>query len=479
MRHRPIPNLCLTCLVAVMLMGHADAQVPLVQDAQPQAVILTKPAPTGYVQLAAQEIQDHVQRMTGALLPVATVGNEASYPGKRFIYVGASTGTTAAGISSAALTVEHYIIRTVGGNLHIVGRDAGQDDWSNLSDCQPGTLFGVYHFLEDILGVRWIWPGESGVFVPTAATITVPALDITYGPAMVQRKYRTPRIGLYLGGSTTYGFGVPVLPTNATRRLELASDELRWLRRMRMGTRKNFSFAHSQTTWWATYGATHPEYFAELLPGKTQPHPAADRVKLHVSGPAVWQQLVDNWVAAGTGTNLNISPNDSRSFCVCSSCLAWDRPPQDPTVVFDSSDALLGDRYARHYTEVANRVKLINPNTTVYATAYDVWRHAPIEATVPDNVALAYIPGPPSDTMPEQISETEADVLGWIGHGCTQMYLRPNWMLSAHAGRFGRHGGWGSISSDSPPAATSWASTRTARAPATPASASTITSCAG
>lgn len=437
---QPAPHSCFArlrpFLACWLIAFSAPAQVVLVQDSQPQAVILTKPSPAGHIQLAAQEVQEHVQRMTGATLPIDVVGNESAHPGKKFVYVGASAATTAAGISISALTIEHYVIRTLGGNLYIVGRDAGQDDWTNLTNCQPGTLFGVYHLLEDVLGVRWIWPGESGVFTPETTTLMVPALDITFGPAMSQRKYRTPRIGTYLGGDTSYGFGVPVLPENAARRSELAAEELRWLRRMRMGTRKSPSFAHSFTTWWATYGATHPEYFAELLPGRTQPHPAVDRVKLHVSGPAVWQQRVDDWVAAGAGTNLNICPNDSRSHCVCSSCLSWDRPAQAAETVFDGSDALLGDRYARFYTEIANRVKLINPNTTVYGYAYDTYRNAPLEATVPDNVALAYVPGATSDTMLDGITETEANVLGWIAHGCTQMYLRPNWMLSAHAGPF-------------------------------------------
>lgn len=423
-------------LAAVLTAPLSQAQVTLTSNGQPQAVILTKPSPPGYLQLAALEVQEHVQRMTGALLPIALVGSEASYPGKSFIYVGASTATTAAGISTGALTIEHYIIRTIGSNLYIVGRDAGQDDWTDLTDCQPGTLFGVYHFLEDVLGVRWLWPGESGVFAPGTATLTVLALNITFGPAMSQRKYRTPRIGLYLGGSTTYGFGVPVLPASATRRNELALEELRWLRRMRMGTRKSPSFAHSFTQWWTTYGTTHPEYFADLLPGRTQPHPAADRVKLHANSAAVWQQRVNEWVAAGAGSNLNICPNDSRSHCVCSACMSWDRPAQSPEIVFDSSDALLGDRYARFYTEIANRVKVINPNTTVYGYAYDTYRNAPLEATVPDNVALAYVPGAPSDTTLDGIAETETNVLGWIAHGCTQMYLRPNWMLSAHSGPF-------------------------------------------
>ncbi len=435
----PLPRFLRTVLVfaATSLFPSALlAQTSLVQNGVPQSVILTRPSAPNYILKAAQDLQWHFQKMSGALVPMATVGSEASYPGMRFIYVGVSNATNAAGINVSGLPLEHYVIRTIGSHLYIVGRDGGQDDWSNLSDCQPGTLLATSHLLSEVLGVRWLWPGDLGTFVPRQNSIALPALNITTGPAMVQRKFRTPRIGLYLGGSTTYGFGVPVLPTSATRRQEIASDELLWLRHLRMGTRKSPQFAHSFTTWWSQYGASHPEYFAELLPGKVQPHPAADRVKLHVNSSAVWQQRVDDWVAAGAGSALNICPNDSRSHCVCAACRSWDRPSQAPEIVFDSSDAQLGDRYARFYTEIANRVKAINPNTTVYGYAYDVFRNAPLEATLPDNVAIAYVPGAASATTLAGIAETETNVLGWINAGCRHMYLRPNWMLSAHAGPF-------------------------------------------
>jgi hypothetical protein len=74
-----------------------------------------------------------------------------------------------------------------------------------------------------------------------------------------------------------------------------------------------------------------------------------------------------------------------------------------------------------------------------------VYRYAPLEQTVPPNVALAYIPGAPSSMTLSGIAETETEMLGWMAKGCPQMYLRPNWMLSAHAGpcwptqRLGEH----------------------------------------
>jgi hypothetical protein len=414
--------------------GALAAPVTLTSNGVARAAIFTRPGAPGYVLLAAQELQEHVQKMSGATLPLDTVGNEAAHPGLSRVYVGSSTATTGAGISTGWLALEHYILRTIGTNLYVVGRDGGDDQWFDLTDCQPGTMFGVYHLLGDVLKTRWLWPGELGTFVTNNPTVIVPDLNLTNGPALVQRKYRTPRIGTYLNNVTNYGFGVPVIPTNSVRKTELAMDELRWLRRMRMGTRQEPAFAHYFSQWWSLYGTNEPWLFAELLPGKSQPHPIAIHTKQNVSSSNVWQKRIDEWVAGGAGNRVNVCPTDSRSFCVCTNCLAWNRPAQTPVTVFDSSDARLGDRYARFYAEIANRVKLINSNATVYGYAYDVYRYPPLEATVPSNVALAYIPGAPSDTLLSGIAETEANILGWIAQGCTQMYLRPNWMLSAHAG---------------------------------------------
>ncbi|WP_175414968.1 DUF4838 domain-containing protein [Nibricoccus aquaticus] len=411
-------------------------KMTLVSSGTSQVVLMTKPSPIASVTKAAQELQKHLQLITGATVTISTVGNEGSYPGKKFIYLGANTASTSAGVDTSALSTEYFIIRTVGANLHIVGKDGGNNDWTDLSGCQPATLFGVYYLLGEVMDVRWLWPGDDGIVVNASSTLDLPSLNITTGPHMVQRKYRNPRVGLYKGGSTTYGFGIPVLPASGTTRTALADEEVLWQRRQFMGQRKNPAFGHSETAWWATYGATHPEYFATLLPGHSHPDPSTTLVKLHVSGADTIQARVDAWVAAGSPNSLNLCPNDSRSFCVCASCLAWDYPSQAANVVFGSSDALLGDRYARWYSEVATRVAAINPSATVYGYAYDTYKNAPQVATLPSNVAIAYIPGAPSDVLLDQIAETQTDVLGWIAAGCTQMYLRPNWMLSAHAGPF-------------------------------------------
>lgn len=56
---------------------------------------------------------------------------------------------------------------------------------------QPrATLHGVYAFLHDTVGVRWMWPGEDGVFYPKMKSFTLPAkLDRTYRPKIRYRGF--------------------------------------------------------------------------------------------------------------------------------------------------------------------------------------------------------------------------------------------------------------------------------------------------
>jgi hypothetical protein len=124
----PAPSRVVSRLLVIMVLltfSQGRAQVSLTSDGAAAAVILTRPNPPGYIQLAAQELRDHVEAMSGAVLPVDVVGTEANYPEKSFVYVGTSAATIAAGISTTGLDLEHYVIRTINNNLHLVGRDGG------------------------------------------------------------------------------------------------------------------------------------------------------------------------------------------------------------------------------------------------------------------------------------------------------------------------------------------------------------------
>jgi uncharacterized repeat protein (TIGR02543 family) len=428
----------LLSMAFLLTAGVALGQVTLVNSGSPAAAIITAPSPSGVITKAAQEFQKHIELMSGATLPIDVVGNEVNYSGYNFVYIGTNTASTTAGVTNSGLTNEFFKVVTVSTDeVHIVGMDAGNGDWWDLSDCQPGTLFGVYYVLGEILNCRWIWPGDLGIYAPQSSTISIPETDLTDGPAMVERNYRIPRIGkCYLSGLETYGFGIPILPTSSTRKQELSDEEYLWLRRHQMGARQDTAFAHYFLSWWTLYSSTDPEYFATPYTGYSQPWPAIDRVKLCVSNPDVWDQRITEW--GGGNDRINCCPNDSRGFCVCTDCKAWDSPSQADATVWSSSDALLGTRYAKFYNEIADLADDIRGTALVYGYAYDVYKDPPDTAsvTVANNVAIAYIPGATSDTYTSAIAETDTNVLGWMDAGCQYMYLRPNWFLSAHCGPF-------------------------------------------
>lgn len=45
-----------------------------------------------------------------------------------------------------------------------------------------GTLFGTYEFLEEFMGVRWLWPGELGTYVPKTNNIEISSVNKLEAP---------------------------------------------------------------------------------------------------------------------------------------------------------------------------------------------------------------------------------------------------------------------------------------------------------
>src|SRR5439155_24843980 len=54
-----------------------------------------------------------------------------------------------------------------------------------------GTRYAVTTFLEDKLGVRYLWPGELGKVVPRRETIVVGDFEYHFTPKLAQRRIRS------------------------------------------------------------------------------------------------------------------------------------------------------------------------------------------------------------------------------------------------------------------------------------------------
>ena len=115
---------------------------------------------------AATELRDYIQMISGAVLPVVNTASK----GKKQILLGWSPEVSSLlpEINFKELKPDEIIIKSLGDKLV-------------LSGSRPrGTLYAVYTFLEDILGVEWWTPEDS--YVLKTKNIVIDNPDIRYAP---------------------------------------------------------------------------------------------------------------------------------------------------------------------------------------------------------------------------------------------------------------------------------------------------------
>ena len=191
-------GLCAACPVSAAESGG----LVLVRDGKPAATIVVAKDATKSAQLAAIELQYHIEKITGAELQI--VMDDAMVVGPR-VLVGESSATRALDLRSDDFQTQEYLIRFLGvvplqgiDTLVLMGRDKnerGKLDYANVGDGskfpnkfdEVGTCYAVYDFLERHCDVRWYLPGEFGMVYPDKKTLKVRGKDVRRAPAM---KYR-------------------------------------------------------------------------------------------------------------------------------------------------------------------------------------------------------------------------------------------------------------------------------------------------
>lgn len=183
----------------------------LVRDGVAKSEIVISATPARMTRFAANELQNYVERISGAKLPIVT---EPSGAGIIPIYVGISDGTKKLNLETEGL--RHGAYREAAGADWLAllgpdkdfepiepwGRNRGDQDRVNQEfdkitkdtfvnnfgrlyttyfeslglweHDDRGTVNAVYGFLRN-LGVRWYAPGDIGEVVPKSATISLPA----------------------------------------------------------------------------------------------------------------------------------------------------------------------------------------------------------------------------------------------------------------------------------------------------------------
>ena len=440
---------CLILLSALAPLT-AASDVVLVEDGAAKAVVVLPANPEPIAVYAADELVYHIEKASGAKLDILRepLARDFDTPA---VYIGATKAAHAAGIDPQSLTGEKAVLRTLDGNLYIVGND-GPGKALEYGNTHSGTLWGVYELLETRLGVRWLWPGELGEVIPRANIVRVARMDESVVPRFLVRNLRP---GLGPRGFDVANERLAFSPEHSKR---YGQDQTVFLRRHRMGRGEESHRAqprsgsgHAFAYWWERYGKEHPEWFQLLPDGRRGPSKPARPGRPHstsmcVSNTELHAKIVELWREKraehpGKPMNIDISENDVTARCVCPKCLEWDGPPPDLSTLpaglersFEPVQA--GTRYARFAKAVHALASAVDPNVKVIYYAYDnyFWSPEP-PLRLHRNIVIEFVPWfhwagwfPRTEAEHEWIKR---QWLGWERTGAS-IHYRPNWFLDGY-----------------------------------------------
>ncbi len=414
----------------------------IVDDGQPRAVVVVADNPSPTARYAASEFIHHVELATGVALPVVAESDVPHEPPGRIV-IGLTESSHALGIDPADLGPDTFVLRRVDDSIFVFGNEDRTKDPLDERNAASGTLFGVYELLERTLGVRWLWPGELGTFVPPTDSLAIGELDETVNPALRFRRFRWNRVEEALGwrgASREPGWierDHDLRYPEELERIAFSPEGLRrhgrdlvvFLRRHRLGySEPKPQVGHYFGGWGERYGDEHPDWFMLSQDGERGPPPGAGdfqirHVAMCVSNPELHRYIVEE--AWDGGDILRLGEADTARYCHCENCLSWDGPQPG-----DAAGRIISDRYARFWKTIRELAVERNPDVLVTTFLYvNYFPHPLTDIRLNENVYGEFTPWSRFmvwyPTTEEQREWQRQQWLGWAKTGITMAY-RPN-----------------------------------------------------
>jgi Domain of unknown function (DUF4838)/Carbohydrate family 9 binding domain-like len=376
--------------------------------------------PTGsakVVAFAASELKNFLGQSLGGSIPVVNKINSS----KVSIILGENVLSKKASISLTGLPRDGYIIKSVGKDIYILGKDSHKGDparfmnkgiWAHYFE--RGTLFGVYDFLERIVGVRFYFPGKIGTVVPKYNNLRTGKLAIVYYPDFTTRKFSMYSGKWYEGKD---------------RDKKIHPGKNLNFYRLRMET-KYIPNCHglSRLGFLNRFGKSNPEYFALMTSGKrhnnpAMPHPgqlcynskvrdeiAKDAIAFFSGKSAASRNIRHkygvSWDVSGFQPGyFNVMPQDGLYPCRCVKCKKY----------FDGGDQAMSEFIWEFTADIAKRVKKEGIFGKLTMMAYPPYRNIPKTVNIPDNImVMTAVRGPWNERLAKLRERDDKLVKGWV-----------------------------------------------------------------
>ncbi len=372
--------------------------VAIASNGTPQVPIVLVEHPTAAEQQAAEELRDYLKKITGGTFPIIA---ESAYTSGNSIQVGNTAKARAKGIDGAAFAAEQWQVKVTGGNLYLNGGRPG------------GTLYAVYHFLEEQCGVRWWGPGEETCPVnanldlaesATAGKPTIPIRDIYWWDPVTAAHNR---LNVYAGKALISGNGESITYAMAAVKDDLGNN-----------VHCNGTYINPDS-----YFAAHPEWFSADESGTRQ-----NNGQLCLTNPAMRRQYLANLLAniakckktaAKAGTPApkfyDVSQNDNERYCRCAAC----------TAIAQAEGAQSGP-ILDFANWLADQVAAKHPEVTLSVLAYMYSEEPPATLKPRNNLAI-------------RLCDTVSNYLQPITHPDNAVFKRKLDLWSDKAGTAGIH----------------------------------------
>ena len=285
---------------------------------------------------AAKEFQRFFEQATGILLPIR---NTETY-GSNQVYIGTGKALVDGGVmvdvSELGEEGLHIIIKK--NSLVIVGG-------------RPrGTLYGVYQFLEDELGVQFLTYDHT--HIPDCSNAKIACREYVYKPPF------SFRWSYYAENSKRPEFAARLRVNTVTDDPKLGGK-----------TGQNLiSHSFHKLVPFGKYGKDHPEYYA-LVDGKRDTDTRWAGPQLCVTNPDVIKVTAENaisFIDQGHFENVSVSQADTDRYCRCDRCQELNNREGSP----------MGSQLA-FVNAVAELVEKAHPNVKVGTLSYWYTRKPP------------------------------------------------------------------------------------------------------